>query len=178
MNYLLAHVDTFLFDCDGVLWRHLEPIPGASDTVKKLKKLGKNVLFVTNNSTKSRKAYCIKFSQLGFEVKESEIISTAYVAALYLHECNFKGKVYLVGSKGIADELDNFGIQHTEVGIGSPPEDYPSNACDFKYNADAINYEAKVNSTKFLVGMFEGTLKHPLSFCRYTVSFVIDFIKD
>ncbi|CAI9722606.1 Hypothetical predicted protein [Octopus vulgaris] len=100
----------------GVLWRHLEPIPGASDTVKKLKKLGKNVLFVTNNSTKSRKDYCIKFSQLGFEVKESEIISTAYVAALYLHECNFKGKVYLVGSKGIADELDNFGIQHTEVG--------------------------------------------------------------
>ncbi|XP_052823726.1 glycerol-3-phosphate phosphatase-like isoform X2 [Octopus bimaculoides] len=117
MNYLLAHVDTFLFDCDGVLWRHLEPIPGASDTVKKLKKLGKNVFFVTNNSSKSRKDYCIKFSQLGFEVKESEIISTAYIAALYLHERNFRGKVYLVGSKGIADELDNFGIQHTEVGI-------------------------------------------------------------
>lgn len=116
---LLHNVDNFLFDCDGVLWNSDVLIPGSLDTIRKLKKLGKNVYFITNNSTKTRKEYCKKFTDLKFDVKEEEIIGTAYIAALYLHNHNFKGKVYAVGSSGLSQELNNFNIAHT--GIGPDP---------------------------------------------------------
>ncbi|GAB1602712.1 glycerol-3-phosphate phosphatase-like [Argonauta hians] len=153
MKDILTNIDTFLFDCDGVLWRHLEPIPGASETIRKLKQLGKNVFFVTNNSTKSRKDYCAKFSQLNFKVKESEIISTAYMSALYLHERNFKGKVYLVGSKGIADELDNLGIQHT--GVGPDPtqgalSEWQNIEFDPKVKCVLVGFDQFISYTKIL----------------------------
>lgn len=54
---ILAENDTFLFDCDGVLWEHNEIFPGAKEALVKLKKLGKKVLYVTNNSTKTRAQY-------------------------------------------------------------------------------------------------------------------------
>ena len=48
---------------------------------------------------------------------QDEIICTAYIAALYLHDHNFKGKVYAIGSPGLLRELDNFNIAHTDVGV-------------------------------------------------------------
>jgi hypothetical protein len=49
-----AAVDTFLLDCDGVLWRGGVGIPGVSESVEAIRAAGKRVLFVTNNSTKTR----------------------------------------------------------------------------------------------------------------------------
>lgn len=44
------------------------------------------------------------------------MISTAYLAAQYLKKKNFDKKVFLVGSAGIAQELDMAGIAHTSYG--------------------------------------------------------------
>lgn len=51
---LLADVDNFLFDCDGVIWNWPSIIPGSIELINKLKKLNKNCFFITNNSTKTR----------------------------------------------------------------------------------------------------------------------------
>lgn len=44
------------------------------------------------------------------------MISTSYLAGQYLKQRNFDKKVYIVGSTGIARELDALGIRHTDVG--------------------------------------------------------------
>ena len=45
--------DTFLFDLDGVLYRGVDPVPGAPETVARLRALGKRIAFVTNNSSRT-----------------------------------------------------------------------------------------------------------------------------
>ena len=46
-------------------------------------------MFVTNNSTKSRKGYLGKFTGLGLNVQAEEIYSSSYAAAAYLESINF-----------------------------------------------------------------------------------------
>lgn len=42
---------------------------------------------------------------------------TAFVAAQYLHNIDFKGKIYLVGESGVGEELDKFGFSYTGIGV-------------------------------------------------------------
>ena len=50
---------------------------------------------------------------------QEEIIGTAYLAAAYLEEvCFDKSKmVYVVGSTGITQELDDVGIKYLPIGV-------------------------------------------------------------
>ena len=61
---------------------------GAVNVVNRLHQLGKRVLYVTNNSTKTREQYLEKFLRLGFTATINDIFGTAFTSALYLkHEC-------------------------------------------------------------------------------------------
>ena len=48
---------------------------------------------------------------------QEDIVCTAYIAALYLHNKQFKGKVFVLGNPAMTAELDACGIQHTGVGV-------------------------------------------------------------
>lgn len=81
----------------------------------KLRELRKKIFFVTNNSTKSRKGYLKKFTELGLNVQAEEIFSSSFAAAAYLDQTKFvdtKKKVYVIGDVGIGEELDLLGIPH------------------------------------------------------------------
>ncbi|CAG8460710.1 6136_t:CDS:2 [Cetraspora pellucida] len=95
--------DTFLLDCDGVLWKGGDTVPG------------KKLLFVTNNSSRSRADYVEKFKKLDIEAYEDEIFSSSYASAYYLKNVlKFpkEKKIYIIGESGIADELASEGIRH------------------------------------------------------------------
>lgn len=110
----MLQVEAFIFDCDGVIWRGDTLIPGVPETLDMLRKAGKKLIFVTNNSTKSRKGYQGKFTNLGLTVAPEEIYSSSFAAAAYLEATNFPKdkKVYVVGEVGVQEELDLLGFQH------------------------------------------------------------------
>lgn len=75
VNDLLDKYDYFLFDCDGVLWLGDHLLPSIPETLSLLKEKNKQVIFVTNNSTKSRNDYLKKFEKLGINnVTKQEIL--------------------------------------------------------------------------------------------------------
>ncbi|XP_075214538.1 glycerol-3-phosphate phosphatase-like isoform X2 [Lycorma delicatula] len=120
--------DAVLTDCDGVLWVGNDPFPGSAEVMNRFKELGKKTFFVTNNSTKTRSEFVQKCNNLGFKASVDEIVSTAYLAALYLNNSNFdrNKKVYIIGSKGISQELDLVGIKHCGVGPDVISSDVPT----------------------------------------------------
>ncbi|KAL8033047.1 hypothetical protein ABFX02_13G137700 [Erythranthe guttata] len=117
---LLDSVDVFLFDCDGVIWKGDVLIDGVSETLDTLRAMGKKLVFVTNNSTKSRKQYAKKFRSLGISVSEDEIFSSSFAAAMYLKVNEFpkEKKVYVIGEEGILEELELAGF----TGLGGPED--------------------------------------------------------
>ncbi|GMM49511.1 4-nitrophenylphosphatase [Starmerella bacillaris] len=107
--------DTFLFDCDGVLWRGNTPLTHSADTLKLLRSKGKQIVFVTNNSTKSRKQYVNKFTKLGIDAKADEIFGSAYSSAVYLDKMGTfdkeNKKVLVIGESGLEEELHEAGFK-------------------------------------------------------------------
>lgn len=117
---LIDSVETFIFDCDGVIWRGDMLIDGVPETLDMLRSKGKRLVFVTNNSTKSRKQCGKKFEALGVNVSEEEIFSSSFAAAAYLKSINFPSnkKVYIIGEAGIQLELEQAGISY----LGGPED--------------------------------------------------------
>ncbi|CAL8302256.1 unnamed protein product [Lota lota] len=145
IKQVLDSVDSVLFDCDGVIWRGDTAVPGASEVINLLKKHGKNVFFVTNNSSKTRKLYAQKMERMGFNVKEEEVFGTAYCSAMYLKTvANFKGKVYLIGSNALKQELEDVGIQQTGVGpdhISGMQSDWANVPLDPEVKAVVVGFD-------------------------------------
>jgi len=87
-----------------------KPILEAVEAVKELRTYGKKVLFVTNNSTRSRKDYEKRLRNLGLKVSIEEIMNSGYATALLLKERYGGGKAYVVGEKGLIGELEGQGL--------------------------------------------------------------------
>eukprot|EP00053_Salpingoeca_punica_P007492 m.68338 g.68338 ORF g.68338 m.68338 type:complete len:304 (-) comp14175_c1_seq3:492-1403(-) len=106
---LLDRYDSFLLDCDGVLWQGGEVVPGAAEALQLLTSLGKRIVYVTNNSTRSRKEYTSKFAKLHIQPDYRDIYPASYAAALYIAEQGAR-KAFVIGGEGLQAEIKAFGI--------------------------------------------------------------------
>ncbi len=94
-----------IFDMDGVLYRGNTPIEGAEEVINFLKEKGIPFIFLTNNSTKTAKMYREKLLRFGIDVNEEQIITSGYAAARYLQKHFKKGRVFVVGGRGLIEEI-------------------------------------------------------------------------
>lgn len=106
--------ETFLFDCDGVLWLGTTLLPKIKETLNLLREKGKKLIFVTNNATNSREQYVEKFAKFGIAVKKEEVFGSAFSAATYVEKIvklPKDKKVWVLGQKGLEHELHELGYQ-------------------------------------------------------------------
>jgi len=78
----------------------MTPLPHSADVINLFRRLGKQVFYVTNNSTKTRNDLVEKCRTLKFEATKNDILCTAHLSACYLQSLNFRKKVYVIGSEG------------------------------------------------------------------------------
>ena len=155
--------NTFLFDCDGVVWRGLEQVPGASAVLNRLLDLNKNVIFVTNNNTKTRKSFRESIERiLGISVSNDKLYSSGITAALYVKSKLQPGeKIFLIGSKGLSENMDDNGVEY--IGYGCD--------MDASYFTDFLEFMPESN-VKFVVAGFDCYL----NYAKMTKAFI--YIKE
>lgn len=106
----LKRCQGFVFDVDGVLCRGEEIIPRAPEAIERLRRGGKSVIFISNNSTKSREEYIAKFTRLGIPVTAEDLVLSTYATARYVANEQAGARVYMVGAPGLRRELELAGL--------------------------------------------------------------------
>jgi 4-nitrophenyl phosphatase len=110
-NELLAHVKCFLLDMDGTFNLGEELIDGSLYFIETLNKLGRDYLFLTNNSSQHRRLYAEKITRLGLPISEEKVFTSGEATALYLQQEHPSSSVYLVGTPALEEEFRQHGFQ-------------------------------------------------------------------
>ncbi|AHF79413.1 HAD-IIA family hydrolase [Thermococcus paralvinellae] len=104
-----------IFDMDGVIYRGNTLIEGAKEVIEYLKSKNIPFVFLTNNSTRNAEMYREKLFSLGIDVEEERIITSGYATARYMQKHFKKGKVFVIGGKGLVEEIKNIGWEIISV---------------------------------------------------------------
>lgn len=107
----LEKAETILLDMDGVIYVEDSLIKGAKEAIGALREKDKSIIFLTNNSTKTREEFKDRLSNLGISTKKSEILNPAHATALYLSENFEEATCYVVGERGLKFEIEKAGFE-------------------------------------------------------------------
>jgi len=101
----IRSVECFLVDMDGTLYIDDHLLPGAREFVEIVRKSGRRLIFLTNNSSKSPQIYASKLCSLGIETSSEDIFTSGEATADYIKERMGHSRIYLIGTKALADLL-------------------------------------------------------------------------
>jgi len=112
-----SEIKGYIFDMDGVVWDGVVPVPPASERINGLMAAGKKVMFLSNNSMRSRTSYVMRLKEFGITAKKESIVISSYAAGIYMMERKGPSKVYALGTGDMKDEVKEAG--HTIVEQGA-----------------------------------------------------------
>jgi 4-nitrophenyl phosphatase len=131
-------IDTVLCDLDGVVWLAHQPIAGSVDAVAALRRSGRRVLFVTNNSAATVAAHEEALAAVGIAAR-SDVVSSAMAVTPLVHAGQ---RVLVAAGPGVAEALDAAGAE-VVINTGEPLDE-PVDAVvvgmhrDFDYDRLAV----------------------------------------
>jgi 4-nitrophenyl phosphatase len=100
----------FIFDLDGVIYRGNRPIPSAVKALKRLREQKKEIVFLTNNSSKSSEMVASKLHQMEIQVTPSQIFTSGLITAINLSQQYPQARVYCVGGEGLYETMFDYGF--------------------------------------------------------------------
>ncbi|TSC96023.1 MAG: putative 45.4 kDa protein in thiaminase I 5'region (Protein nagD) [Parcubacteria group bacterium Athens1014_10] len=147
MSELNEKIKLFAFDLDGILYIGDNAMPGAVELVNHLREKYQ-VVFFTNNSSKTSRQVHEKLNKLRIECALNEVYTSSSATADYLKESGIDD-VYVVGSKGFREEIRGHGIRIVD-------DDSAKNLVvgldfDFSYDKIAIALSILLKGGKFIV---------------------------
>ena len=101
---------SFMVDLDGVLRRGNQVIKGAQDLLTTMDEY----MIVTNNSTRTSSMYAEELSHIGLSIPSDRIFTSARATALFLKENRDYTTAWVVGEKGLLQEITGIGLTITQ----------------------------------------------------------------
>ena len=106
--------DAILLDLDGVLYRWPDPIPGAAEAVDSLRRAGKSLVFVTNNSSRTPAQVADRLATVGVVAEPDEVVTSALATATVLAGRGVRS-AFVVGEEGLIEALRAAGIRAVTI---------------------------------------------------------------
>lgn len=105
-----------VFDLDGTIYYGNTLADNAKEALSMVEDMGYKIIFLTNNSTKTRYEICTKLINLDINANLEQVYTSASATAKYLKEISIK-KVFLIGTNSFKKELNllNIDIVSEEV---------------------------------------------------------------
>lgn len=102
--------DGAILDVDGTVVRGEELLPGAGAGLEALDARGIRRLFVSNNPTRTPSGYAEKLRRAGVDAAPEEILTAGTSTVAYLNRHYANETVYLVGERGLREQLETAGF--------------------------------------------------------------------
>ncbi len=156
----LNSIKLAILDIDGVVIKGRTPIPEAIKGIKLLKEKGINVVYLTNNSTRTRKRLAELLGDIGIDISISDIFTSSYLTALYLdREADKNVRIFIVGEEGIVFELEELGFRNLFWSNYEPPIDYVIVGMDRNFNFQKLTYaqQAIFSGARFIATNIDPT---------------------
>jgi HAD superfamily hydrolase (TIGR01450 family) len=103
-------INTIFLDLDGTLFVGDSAIPNVAKTIDHLRRKGKKIFFLSNNSSKNKLDYVKKLSKFNIKSKQNEIILSSDAVIDYLLNKKIK-QVYVLGTKSFKKIIAEKGIK-------------------------------------------------------------------
>ncbi|KXK15182.1 MAG: putative phosphatase [Chloroflexi bacterium OLB14] len=117
------NIKALILDMDGVIWKADAPIGDLPAIFKRIRERGLKFVFATNNATKTPADYKKKLFELGVEVDESQVVTSALGIAFMLSQKYPQGtKVFMIGEDGIKTALEEKGFEILDIDNASQAE--------------------------------------------------------
>ena len=105
----IVKIENFIFDLDGTVYVGSNPVAHAKETINYLKSAGKNIFFISNNSSKSKEDYVRRLSIMGINIDVNQIVLSTDALVHYLRENNVFN-IHVLGTNSFKKTLQNEGF--------------------------------------------------------------------
>jgi 4-nitrophenyl phosphatase len=142
LKRILRSKKLFLFDLDGVFYKGKESRVkiGGTSAIEALRRRGKKIFVVTNNSTDAVETVHSRLEDFGIPVKKEEILTSSLLTAEYLRDRYGKVSYFLVGEEGLDMEMKRCGHLRTE----GEKADFVVVGLDRKITYDKLDHAARL----------------------------------
>lgn len=152
---LLRGTDLFLLDLDGTVYLGDAPIGGMRETLMRLRGIGKRLVFLTNNSSKTPEEYEKKLARLGLWGEGDAVYTSAMAAISYLRAHHAGARVHVRATDAVRAQFAAGGILLDDTA----PE-----VCVLAYDT-ALDFAKMKAFNEFLAGGAVYLATHPDDVC-------------
>jgi NagD protein len=108
----------YAVDLDGTTYLGETLLPGAAQTIARLRAAGRPVVFVSNNPLRTRQDYARKLTRLGVPTTPEDVINSSYVLVRHLVRTAPQARLFVIGEDSVKQELADAGLHLTETAAG------------------------------------------------------------
>jgi HAD superfamily hydrolase (TIGR01450 family) len=104
----------YALDLDGTVYLGASLLPGAAETIASLRRMGRRVVFLSNNPLRTREGYAARLSALGVPAGPDDIVNSSGVMVEYLLQRYPARRLLVIGEEPFRGELQAAGFTLTE----------------------------------------------------------------
>lgn len=111
----LKNIRVALFDLDGTLYLGGKPFARSAEALMKLRRRGVKIVFLTNNSSKTRVEYENRLKKIGL-FDGDRVFTSGEAAAKYLVQNGLSEKVIAFANKSVKESFREMGLEIVDKG--------------------------------------------------------------